>query len=45
MSGSGREALEELWEWLEGPPGFTGVFGRPSRICGSVRKALPDLRE
>ena len=45
MSCSGREALEDVLEWLGGPPGCPGVVGRPSRMSGSGREALPDVQE
>ena len=55
MSRSGRKTLPAVWEWWEalpdawelsgGPPGCPGVVGWPSRMSGSVRKALPDVRE
>ena len=44
MSGSGREALADVREWLESlpdvrgssglPPGCPGVVGSPSRVVG-----------
>ena len=30
MSGNGQEALLDVWEWSEGPPGSPGVVGRPT---------------
>ena len=52
MSGSGREVLSVVREWLGGPPGCPGVVGKPSRMSGrlppmsgSVRKALSGVRE
>ena len=59
MSGSGREALPflgealpDVREWLEGPPGGPGVVGRPSlisvkpsRMSRSGWKTLPVVRE
>ena len=52
MSGSGRDALPDYQKLLGGPPGCSGVvgkpfqmYGRPSRVFGSVRTALPDVRE
>ena len=52
MSGRCREAVPNFRQWFRGPPGCPGVvgkpsrkFGRPSRISGSVRKALPDVRK
>ena len=38
MSGSGREAIPDIREWL-------GIAGRPSQMSGNSRKALPDVRE
>ena len=32
-------------EWSGGPPGCPEVAGRPSRMSGSGREALPDVRE
>ena len=43
MSGSGREALPDVWEWSGGLPGCPGVFGWPSRMCSSSKVALPDV--
>ena len=34
MSGSGREALPDVQEWLGGPPKCAGVVVRPSRVVG-----------
>ena len=52
MSESGWETLPDVWECLEGPPGypggplgFPGVVGKPSWMSGSVRKAIADVRE
>ena len=45
MSGSGREALGDLREWLGGSPGFPGVVGTPSKMSKSGRETLPDVRE
>ena len=52
MSGSGWEALLDVWELLGSSPGYTGVVGRlfrmsgrPSRMSGSIRNTLLDLRE
>ena len=41
MSGSGWEALPDIREWLGGPPECLGLVGRPSRMSGCVREALP----
>ena len=40
-----REALLDFWDWLGGPPGCPGVVGRPYRVFGSGREALPDVWE
>ena len=40
MSGSGREALQDVWEWSGGPPVCPVVVGRSSRMSGSGREAL-----
>ena len=40
-----REALLDVREWLENPRGCPGVVGRLSRMYGSEREALPDVRE
>ena len=52
MSGSGRETLPDIREWSSNPPECPKVvekssrmFGRPSRMSGSVRKDLPNVRE
>ena len=45
MCGSGREALPDMQECLEGPSGCPGVVGRPSWMSGSGRVALPDVRK
>ena len=44
MSGSDREALPDVREWLGGPPGYPGVVGRLSRMSGWGREALLDVR-
>ena len=36
MSGSGQEALPNVREWLVGPPGCSGVVGRPTGCPGVV---------
>ena len=41
MSGSGRETLPDVREWLGGHPRCPGVFGRPSRMAGSYLEARP----
>ena len=52
MSGSGRLALPDVWEWSGvppgcsgGPPGFLGVIEMPSQMSGSDWDALPDVRQ
>ena len=45
MSRSGREAIPDVWDWLEGHPGCMGEIERPSRMSGSGQEALPDVRE
>ena len=54
MSWSGREALQDVWEWSRGPQirERSGgplvrpvVVEMPSRISSSVRAAHPDFRE
>ena len=52
MSGSGREALPNVREWSGGPPRCPGVVvkpsrmsGRPVRMSGSGREAIPDAQE
>ena len=52
MSGSGREVLSVVREWLRGPPGCPRVVRKRSRMSGrlppmfgSVRKALSGVRE
>ena len=45
MPGKGWEALSYLQEWSVGPPGCPGMVGRPSRISGSGRETLLDVRE
>ena len=52
MFGSGQLALPDDRKWLGGPPGcpggplgFLGVVGKPSRMSGSVQKALPNVWE
>ena len=34
MSGSGREAQADVWEWSGGPYGCPRVVRRPSRVVG-----------
>ena len=45
MSGSGREARQDVQEWSGGPPGCPEMVGKPSRMSGSGWEALPDVRE
>ena len=52
MSGSVRQALPVVREWLGDPPGSPGVVGRPYPISGSLfrmtgsgRLALPNVWE
>ena len=55
LSGSGREALPDFWEWsgdpyrclgvVGDPPGCPGVVGRPSWMSGSGQETLPDVQE
>ena len=55
MSRSGRDvfpvvrqcsvAVPDVWEWSGVPLGSPGVVRRPSRMSGSGREALADLRE
>ena len=55
MPGSVWDALPYVWEWSGGPPGCSRVVWRPSRMSlrggrpfkmsGSCREALPDVPE
>ena len=45
MSGSGREALPDFWEWSGFPPGCQGVVERPYRMFGSGPDTLPDVQK
>ena len=55
MTGSGSVFLGDVQEWSGGlrnirecsggPPGYPGVFGRPSRMSGCGRETLGDVRE
>ena len=45
MFRSGRESLADVREWSGGPPGCPGVVGRPSKMSGSGREGLLDVRE
>ena len=44
MSVSGRESSPDVWEWSRGYLGCPGMVGRPSRVSGNGRKALPNDR-
>ena len=45
MSRCGQEARPDVPECSGDPSGCSAVVGRPSRICGNGREALPDVRE
>ena len=45
MSGSGRDILLEVWEYLGGPHGSPVVGGRISRMSGSGREILLEVQE
>ena len=45
MSGSGREALPVVREWLGYPPGYPGVVGRLSAMSGCGREVHQEVRE
>ena len=45
MSWSIRNALADVREWSVGSLECPGVVGRPSRMSGSGRKALPNVWE
>ena len=52
LSGSGRETLLDVQEWLGvslgcpgGPLGCPGMFGRPSRMSGSLSRLFESGRE
>ena len=45
MSWNGQEALPHVLEWSGNPPECPGVVGRPSRMSGSGRETLLDVRE
>ena len=54
MSGSGREALQDVWDWsgdpdeclgvMGGPHGCQGVVGRPSPMFRSDWDVLPNVQ-
>ena len=35
MSGNGRKAIPNVWEWLGAPPGCPGAVGRPFKLSRS----------
>ena len=37
MSGSGRKAIPNVWEWSGDPPGCPGMVGGPPSCPGMVR--------
>ena len=45
MSGSGREALHNVWEWSRDLAGCPELVVRPSRVSESGREARPDVCE
>ena len=45
MSVSGREALPDVRKWSEDLPECPKVIRRPSRISGSGRETLSDVRQ
>ena len=45
MFSSGREALSNVRECLEGPPKCPGVVGRPSRMSGNNREVILNVRQ
>ena len=45
MSGSYRESLTDVREWVGDPPGCPEVFVRSSRMSESGREALLDVRQ
>ena len=44
MPESGWLALPDVQEWSGGPAGCLAMVGKPSRMSGSVRETLPDVR-
>ena len=44
MTVSGLEAFQDIRESSGGPPVCPGVVGKPSRMSGSGREVLPDVR-
>ena len=45
MAWSGREDFPNIREWSGSPSGSPGVVGMTSRMSGSVRDVLPEVRE
>ena len=45
MSRSCQESLTDVHEWLRGPPGCLGLFGRSSQMFESGQEALLDVRQ
>ena len=45
MSGSSRDALQDVWEWSGGPPRCPVVVGRPSWLSKSGWEALQVVQE
>ena len=44
-SGSGRETLSEVWNWLGDPLGGVVVVWTPYRRYGGGRETLPEVRK
>ena len=44
MSGSGREAIPDVWEWSGDLSGCPGVVKRLFRMSGSGREAHSNVR-
>ena len=44
MSGNGVEAIRDVSEWSGGPPECPGVVMKTSKMSGSGREELPDVR-
>ena len=45
MSASGWEAFPDVRERSDSTPGCPGVVERPSRLFGSGRETLPNVRD
>ena len=45
MSGSGRETLQDVREWLGVSLEYSGVVRSPFRMSGSCQEALPVVPE